>query len=85
MTRTIAVATQATWQQLDLLAREHSQPFQELADEAFADLLAKYDRSVDLKTQLRKSATQERPQVIDRSNAPLDLTGRRKPATKKRG
>jgi hypothetical protein len=35
----------ATWAQIDLLARENGQPFQELADEAFADLLAKYDRS----------------------------------------
>jgi hypothetical protein len=46
----------ATWAQIDLLAKENGQPFQELADEAFADLLAKYDRSVDLKTQLLKSA-----------------------------
>lgn len=46
----------ATWAQIDLLARENGQPFQELADEAFADLLAKYDRSVDLKAQLMKSA-----------------------------
>jgi hypothetical protein len=46
----------ATWAQIDLLARESGQPFQELAEEAFADLLAKYDRSVDLKTQLLKSA-----------------------------
>jgi hypothetical protein len=30
--------------------------FQELADEAFADLLKKHDRPVDLKTALRKSA-----------------------------
>jgi hypothetical protein len=50
---------EATWAQIDLLAREHSQPFQELADEAFADLLAKYDRSVDLKTQLLRSAGEE--------------------------
>jgi hypothetical protein len=49
----------ATWAQIDLLARENGQPFQELADEAFADLLAKYDRSVDLKTQLLKSAGEE--------------------------
>jgi hypothetical protein len=47
----------ATWAQIDLLARENGQPFQDLADEAFADLLAKYDRSVDLKTQLLKSAS----------------------------
>jgi hypothetical protein len=49
----------ATWAQIDLLARENRPPFQELADEAFADLLAKYDRSVDLKTQLLKSAGEE--------------------------
>jgi hypothetical protein len=61
---------EATWQQLDLLAREHSQPFQELADEAFADLLAKYDRSVDLKTQLRKSAAQDSTEVPRKKRRP---------------
>jgi hypothetical protein len=49
----------ATWAQVDLLAKENGQPFQELAEEAFADLLAKYDRSVDLKTQLLKSASED--------------------------
>lgn len=48
-----------TWAQIDLLAKENGQPFQELADEAFADLLAKYDRSVDLKSQLLKSVAAE--------------------------
>ena len=46
----------ATWAAIDLLARENGQKFQELADEAFADLLAKYDRPVDLRTQLIESA-----------------------------
>jgi hypothetical protein len=50
---------EATWAPVDLLAKENGQPFQELADEAFADLLAKYDRSVDLKTQLLKSAIEQ--------------------------
>src|SRR5262249_3408594 len=45
-----------TWQALDLLARDRSGTFQELADEAFADLLKKHGRPVDLKTALRKSA-----------------------------
>jgi hypothetical protein len=47
-----------TWPVLDLLARDRSATFQELADEAFADLLKKYDRPVTLKAALRKSAGQ---------------------------
>ena len=45
-----------TWQALDLLARDQMKTFQELADEAFADLLKKNDRPVDLKDALRRSA-----------------------------
>jgi hypothetical protein len=45
-----------TWPVLDLLARDRSATFQELADEAFADLLKKYDRPVTLKAALRRSA-----------------------------
>jgi len=45
-----------TWQALDLLARDQMKTFQELADEAFADLLKKHDRPVDLKDALRRSA-----------------------------
>ena len=45
-----------TWTVLDLLARDRMATFQELADEAFADLLKKYDRPVGLKAALRKSA-----------------------------
>jgi hypothetical protein len=70
----------ATWAQIDLLARENGQPFQELAEEAFTDLLAKYDRSVDLKTQLLKSAGVKSPPRINgsrRSAAAIDRTGRR--------
>jgi hypothetical protein len=39
-----------TWNALDLLAKDRMQEFQELADEAFADLLRKYGRPTDLKT-----------------------------------
>ena len=46
---------QATWNALDLLARDSMRDFQELADEAFADLLHKHGRPVDLKTALRQS------------------------------
>src|SRR5262249_35606983 len=46
---------QETWNALDLLARDRMRDFQELADEAFADLLHKHDGPVDLKTALRQS------------------------------
>jgi hypothetical protein len=45
-----------TWHALDLLARDRMQDFQELADEAFRDLLQKHGRPTDLKTALRQSA-----------------------------
>ena len=45
-----------TWQGLDLLARDSMLSFQDLADEAFRDLLRKHGRPIDLKTALRQSA-----------------------------
>jgi predicted transcriptional regulator len=45
-----------TWQALDLLASDRMQTFQELAEEAFADVLKKHDRPVGLKASLQKSA-----------------------------
>ena len=48
-----------TWGALDLLARDRMSTFQELADEAFRDLLKKYGRPTDLKTALRESVRQE--------------------------
>ena len=45
-----------TWHALNLLSRESMKTFQELADEAFRDLLHKYKRPTDLKTALRESA-----------------------------
>jgi hypothetical protein len=47
-----------TWHALDLLARDRMQDFQELADEAFRDLLRKYGRPTDLKSALRQSLGQ---------------------------
>ncbi|HEX5931672.1 MAG TPA: ribbon-helix-helix domain-containing protein [Methyloceanibacter sp.] len=44
------------WLALDLLARDTGRSMQDLADEAFADLLAKYHRPVSLKEALRESA-----------------------------
>ena len=45
-----------TWHALNLLSRESMKSFQELADEAFRDLLHKYRRPTDLKAALRESA-----------------------------
>ncbi len=45
-----------TWRALDLLARDRMMEFQELADEAFRDLLEKHNRPTDLKTALLRSA-----------------------------
>lgn len=45
-----------TWSAISLLARDSMRDFQELADEAFRDLLAKHHRPVGLKAQLKKSA-----------------------------
>jgi hypothetical protein len=44
-----------TWHALDLLAKDRMQDFQELADETFADLLAKHGRPTDLKMALPQS------------------------------
>jgi len=45
-----------TWHALNLLSRESKKTFQELAEEAFRDLLQKYGRTTGLKAVLRKSA-----------------------------
>jgi hypothetical protein len=53
----------ATWHALDQLAKDRMRDFQELADEAFGDLLTKHGRPTDLKTALRQSMadTDKRP------------------------
>ena len=48
----------ATWAALDLYARDSMKTFQELADEAFTDLLVKHGRPVDLREALRQSTRQ---------------------------
>jgi hypothetical protein len=50
-----------TWHALSLLAHDRMQDFQELADEAFRDLLQKHGRPTDLKTALRRSAAAAKP------------------------
>jgi hypothetical protein len=45
-----------TWAALDLYGRDSMRSLQELADEAFADLLKKHGRPTDLKAALKASA-----------------------------
>jgi hypothetical protein len=45
-----------TWQALHLLSKDSLKSLQELAEEAFADLLKKHRRPVTLKQALRESA-----------------------------
>jgi hypothetical protein len=44
-----------TWHALHLLSRDRMKSLQELADEAFADLLKKHHRPVTLKQALKES------------------------------
>lgn len=48
-----------TWAVINLLRQDRRRSFQQLANEAFADLLEKYHRPVDLKSQLRESLSAE--------------------------
>ena len=48
-----------TWQALELLSRDSSRDLQELANEAFADLLAKHNRPRTLKDALKQSTRRE--------------------------
>ncbi len=45
-----------TWASVDLLFKDRMMTFQELADEAFRDILKKYNRPTSLREALRKSA-----------------------------
>ncbi len=44
-----------TWQAIDAVTRRQAKTFQELADEAFKDLLKKYRQPVGLKAALKES------------------------------
>jgi hypothetical protein len=48
-----------TWAALDVLARDRLATFQELADEAFRDLLRKHHRPVGLRAALKESVKTE--------------------------
>ena len=68
-----------TWMALDLLAQDRMASIQELADEAFADLLKKHHRPTTLKAALRESS-----RVSVGAAAPQRETPARKPP-KRRG
>ena len=71
-----------TWQALDVMARERMMTFQELADEAFRDVLKKYGRPYDVRDALRKSA-----RAADKEKAPAPIKkqkARRKAPNSKR-
>jgi hypothetical protein len=51
---------QETWHAVDLLARESMKTWQELADEAFRDLLKKHGRPTDLRSALKQSTKQSK-------------------------
>jgi len=63
-----------TFDRLKQLARDRMGTLQELADEAFADLLKKHGIPIDLKDALRKSA---------RLDEPTQSGARRRPGKKK--
>lgn len=58
-----------TLDKLKQLGRDRMATLQELADEAFADLLKKHGVPIDLKDALRKSATREAKPASPRRTA----------------
>jgi hypothetical protein len=56
--RKLIAFDEETWQAVDVLARDSMKTWQELADEAFRDLLKKHGRADDLKTALKLSIKQ---------------------------
>jgi len=67
-----------TFDKLKQLARDRMGTLQELADEAFADLLKKHGIPIDLKDALRKSA-----RLSTNPDEPAKYGARPKPAKKK--
>jgi predicted transcriptional regulator len=50
-----------TWEALQAVARQSGRTFQQLADEAFAELLRRYGQPVGLKAALRDSVQRSQP------------------------
>jgi hypothetical protein len=70
-----------TFDKLKQLARDRMATFQELADEAFTDLLKKHGIPIDLKDALRKSARlgAHPAKTAPKREAPRKASGKRKP------
>jgi hypothetical protein len=51
---------EATWQALEVVAHDRGESFQQLADEAFKDLLKKRKQPVGLKAALEESVGADR-------------------------
>ncbi|MCA6113021.1 hypothetical protein [Bradyrhizobium cenepequi] len=64
-----------TFDKLKQLARDRMATLQELADEAFADLLKKHGIPIDLRDALRKSAAESKTDTA-RSTRPKSSKGR---------
>jgi hypothetical protein len=71
-----------SWSALRLLAQDRMMTFQELADEAFADLLKKHNRPVDLRSALRKSAAVSAEVVPLKPKSRSGVTEKPEPAAK---
>ena len=67
--RKLIAFDEETFDQLKQLARDRMGTIQELADEAFADLLRKHGIPVDLKDALRKSASLSRTPAQDNAGS----------------
>jgi hypothetical protein len=66
-----------TFDKLKQLARDRMGTLQELADEAFADLLKKHGIPIDLKDALRKSARLDEPTKRGTRPKPVKKRGAR--------
>ena len=68
-----------TFDKLKQLSRDRMGTFQELADEAFADLLKKHGIPIDLKDALRRSARQESARKPTGKNSNTKASRKAKP------
>jgi hypothetical protein len=67
-----------TFDKLKQLARDRMGTLQELADEAFADLLKKHGIPIDLKDALRKSAAGTKDKSEEKTTEASKKTARRR-------
>ena len=73
-----------TFDKLKQLGRDRMATVQELADEAFADLLRKHGIPVDLKDALRKSASLAKTSAKTPAKTPAESNAKSTPSRKPR-